>query len=210
MGAYGAVSILRRTGNPASDALVDTRRAVINPLYFLHRLKPDDAQRTSAAVDAQNRSNLFPANAPIDATIAVAIEYHVITKSGESSVQFEAYKVAARPEDNNPAMAPVSAGREGAPWRRPISAAASSGNDIRGIVVRQIRELLPMRRAIIGRRCGSIISPAIPATKRPTGITRSHSQPRREASGRERWRLIAIAGIARPRVTANLRLKNGL
>ena len=166
MGAYGAVSILRRTGNPASDALVDTRRAVINPLYFLHRLKPDDAQRTSAAVDAQNRSNLFPANAPIDATIAVAIEYHVITKSGESSVQFEAYKVAARPEDNNPAMAPVSAGREGAPWRRPISAAASSGNDIRGIAVRQIRELLPMRRAIIGSRCGSIIHQR---SRRPKG-----------------------------------------
>ena len=32
--AYGADSILRCTGNPASDALVDTRRAVINPCIF--------------------------------------------------------------------------------------------------------------------------------------------------------------------------------
>lgn len=53
--------------------------------------------------------------APAAATKAVAIEYQVATKSGESSVQCEAYKVAANPAEISPANAPTSAGRAGAP-----------------------------------------------------------------------------------------------
>jgi hypothetical protein len=48
-------------------------------------------------------------------TSAVAIVYQVATNSGESSVQCEAYNVAASPADNNPATAPATAGRAGAP-----------------------------------------------------------------------------------------------
>src|ERR1017187_7316523 len=118
-------------------------------------------------------------------TSAVALVYQVATNSGESSVQCDAYSVAAKLADNRPAIAPATAGRVGAPWRRPISAAASSGSDISGIAVTQTRELLPTSRVIIGSRCGSIISPDIPATRIPAGINSSHAQPCSEASGRD-------------------------
>src|SRR6266436_7897985 len=110
-------------------------------------------------------------------TDAVAMVYQVATNSGESAVQCEAYSVAAKPADNSPAIAPATAGRVGAPWRKPTSAAASSGSDISGIAVKHVRELLPTRRVIIGSRCGSIISPDIPATRSPAGISSSHAQP---------------------------------
>ena len=63
----------------------------------------------------QNRSTLFPASAPTAVTVAIAIEYQVATNSGESSMHWEAYSVAAHPADSNPANAPATAGREGAP-----------------------------------------------------------------------------------------------
>jgi hypothetical protein len=72
-------------------------------------------------------------------TSAAAVVYQVATNSGESSVQCEAYSVA----DSNPAIAPATDGRVGAPWRKPISAAASSGSDISGTAVMQTFELLP-------------------------------------------------------------------
>ncbi len=59
-------------------------------------------------------------------TSAVAMVYQAATNSGESSVQCEAYSVAAKPADSNPAMAPATAGRVGAPWRKPIKAAVTS------------------------------------------------------------------------------------
>src|SRR4051812_38649136 len=102
-------------------------------------------------------------------TDAVASVYQVATNSGESSVQCEAYSVAARPADTSPAMAPATAGRAGAPWRRPNNAATNSGSDIAGIAVRQVIELRPTIRIIIGIRCGIIISPEIPATRSPAG-----------------------------------------
>ncbi len=157
----------------------------------------------------QNRSTLDPASAPMAATSAVAMLYQVATNSGESSVQCEAYSVAARPADNSPAMAPATAGRVGAPWRKPNSAAASSGSDISGMVVRQVDVFLPIIRVMAGSRCGIIISPPIPATKSPTGISSSHAQPRSEASGRDKCRLTAMAEIASASVTANFRSKNG-
>src|SRR6202165_1712472 len=143
-------------------------------------------------------------------TSAVAMVYQVATNSGESSEQCDAYSVAAKPADNSPANAPVTAGRVGAPCRRPISAAASSGSDISGIAVMQTRELLPTSRVIIGSRCGSIISPPIPATRSPAGINSSQARPRSETSGREKCKLTAMAGIPRASVTANFRSKNGL
>ena len=74
----------------------------------------------------------------------------------------------------------------------------------------QTRELLPTSRVIIGSRCGIIISPAIPTTRSPAGISSSHAQPRSEASGRDRCRLTAMAEIASASVTRNFRSKNGL
>ena len=70
-------------------------------------------------------------------------------------------------------MAPATAGRAGAPWRKPISAPASSGNDISGIAVMHTFELLPTSRVIIGSRCGIIISPPMPAVRIPAGINSS-------------------------------------
>jgi hypothetical protein len=107
-------------------------------------------------------------------------------------------------------MAPAIAGRVGAPWRKPINDAANSGSDISGIAIKQTRELLPTRRVIIGNRAGIIISPAIPATRSPAGISSSHAQPCSEASGRDKCRLTAMAEIARASVTRNFRSKNGL
>lgn len=63
----------------------------------------------------QNRSSLFPANAPSAVTAAIAIEYQVATNNGESSMHWEAYSVAAHPADSNPANAPARIGRDGAP-----------------------------------------------------------------------------------------------
>ena len=104
----------------------------------------------------------------------------------------------------------MSAGRVGAPWRKPISAAANSGSDISGIAVKQTRELLPTSRVIIGNRCGIIISPDNPATRSPAGSNSSHAQPFSEASGRDRCRPMAMAGIASASVNANFRSKKGL
>src|SRR5581483_2911247 len=88
--------------------------------------------QTSTGRFAQYRRNRAPASAPIAVTSAAASVYQVITNSGESSVQWEAYNVAASPADIAPATAPASAGRLGAPWRRPRIEAASSGSDIKG------------------------------------------------------------------------------
>ena len=107
-------------------------------------------------------------------------------------------------------MAPATAGRAGAPWRSPISAAASSGSDSTGIATMQTEEFLPTSRVIIGNRCGIIISPPIAAARIPTGASSSQPNPRSEASGRDRCRLTAIAAIASASVTANFRSKNGL
>src|SRR5580692_10608622 len=108
-------------------------------------------------------------SAPTAVTAAVAIGYQVATNNGESSVQCEAYSVAASPAEINPASAPANAGRAGAPCRNPTSAPARSGKDNSGIEVMQTRELLPTKRVIIGSRCGIIISPAIPAAMIPAG-----------------------------------------
>src|SRR5258708_39259082 len=81
----------------------------------------------------QNLSSFDPASAPIAVTSTVESVYQVATNSGESSVQCDAYSVAANPADNIPAMAPATAGRAGAPWRSPISAPARIGNDSSGI-----------------------------------------------------------------------------
>src|SRR3981081_3347612 len=134
-------------------------------------------------------------------TGAVAMVYQVATNSGESSVQCEAYSVAAKPADNSPAIAPATAGRVGAPRRKPTSAAASSGSDISGIAVKQVRELVPTRRVIIGNPCGIIISLAVPITRSPAGISSSHAQPCSEASGRDNCRREAEGGAARTRDT---------
>src|SRR3984957_11836812 len=66
----------------------------------------------------ENRSIFDPASAPMVATSAVAIVYQVATNSGESSVQCDAYNVAANPADSMPAIAPATAGRGGAPRRK--------------------------------------------------------------------------------------------
>ena len=71
-------------------------------------------------------------------------------------------------------------------------------------------ELLPTRRVIIGVRCGIIISPLMPATSKPAGISRYQPKPRSEASGRDRCSATATAEIASASVTANFRSKNGL
>jgi hypothetical protein len=63
----------------------------------------------------QNRSTRDPASAPMAATSNAASVYQVATNSGESSVQCAAYSVAASPADSNPANAPATAGRAGAP-----------------------------------------------------------------------------------------------
>src|ERR1700687_1687848 len=138
-------------------------------------------------------------------TSKVAKVYQVATNSGESSVQCEAYNVAANPADNSPATAPATAGRVGAPWRKPISAADSSGSASSGIAVMQTRELLPTKRVIIGNRCGSIISPPIAAIRNPAGINSIQPQPRSEASGRDKCRLMAMGGVASASVTPNFR-----
>ena len=102
-----------------------------------------------------------------------------------------------------------SAGRVGAPCRRPSKAAINKGSDSTGMMVMQTLELLPIRRVIIDVRCGIIISPPMPATRRPAGISRYQPKPRREASGRDRCRATPIAEIASASVTANFRSKNG-
>src|SRR3981189_3291033 len=101
-------------------------------------------------------------NAPIAVTSAAASVYQVATNSGESSVQCEAYSVAASPADTRPAKAPATAGRVGAPGGEEGGPPASSGNDSSGMALMQIIELDPTNRVIVGNRCGIIISPAIP------------------------------------------------
>jgi hypothetical protein len=71
-------------------------------------------------------------------------------------------------------------------------------------------EFLPIMRTIIGARCGIVIS-TINATMRMNGDS-SNSQIQRpnDASGRDRWTLITMAGMASAKVTRNFVSKNGL
>src|SRR3984957_10751128 len=158
----------------------------------------------------ENRSIFDPASAPMVATSAVAIVYQVATNSGESSVQCDAYNVAANPADSMPAIAPATAGRVGAPARKPINAAARNGSDISVIAAMQTRELLPIRRVIIGNRCGIIISLPIANARIAAGISSNHPHLLSEASGRDKCRLTATAEIAIASVTTNFISKNGL
>ena len=91
------------------------------------------------------------------ATSAVPMLYQVATNSGESRCN-----ARHRASPPTPPTQPGDSAGDCRPgrrtWRKPISAAASSGSDISGIAVRQTLELLPTSRVIIGSRCGSIIS----------------------------------------------------
>ncbi len=165
------------------------------------------SQRSFVRSNALVLSTLDPASAPIAVDQRGGDRVPGRHEQRRIVGAMRAYSVAAKPADNIPAIAPATAGRAGAPWRRPISAAASSGSESSGIAVMQTLELLPINRVIIGSRCGNIISPPIPAASRPAGINSSKAQPRSKASGRDRCRLTAIAEIASASVTDKLQVE---
>ena len=140
------------------------------------RAWPDEGCSSSSAAapcDPRTHSSSFdPASAPIAVTSAVESVYQVATNSGESSVQCEAYSVAASPADNIPAMAPATR----RPRRRAVTQADQRAGQDRQRHQRDRAscrpcELLPTSRVIIGSRCGIIISPPMPAVRSRPGST---------------------------------------
>src|SRR5205814_1237602 len=121
-----------RSAPSATTRNTEIAHALIKSLYADGRLdefqvasfaeagKLGEANASGAREPPGQRENQYfnsfdPASAPIAVISAVESVYQVATNSGESSVQCDAYSVAASPADSIPAMAPATAGRAGAP-----------------------------------------------------------------------------------------------